>query len=212
MNLGDSANTRPWRLGVLLSGSGRTLRNLLEVIARGDLDAEIVAVVSSVDNVRGLEIAREASIPVSVVTRRDAPDVEAYSQRVYDAFAPYDLDLIIMAGFLRRVLVFPGWEGRILNIHPALLPDAAADAAGRGRHLERVHAAVPAPGDPVSGATVHVVTDVYDDGPPLMRAEVPVLPGDTPETLAVRVFTAECTLYPEAIRRYLREHPELKRG
>lgn len=212
--MGTTGDTtaRPWRFGVLLSGAGRTLTNLLDVIGRGELDAEVVAVVSSVDGVRGLDIAREAGIPAQVVSRRDAPDVEGYSQRVYDAFAPHDVDLIIMAGFLRRVLVFPGWEGRILNIHPALLPDAAEYAAGRGRYGERVHEAVLAHGDVVTGATVHVVTDVYDDGPPLLRAEVPVLPGDTPQTLGTRVFMAECELYPEAIRRYLAAHPELRRG
>jgi formyltetrahydrofolate-dependent phosphoribosylglycinamide formyltransferase len=211
MNPANDITARPWRFGVLLSGAGRTLENLLAVIRRGELDAEIVAVVSSVEGVRGLDVAREAGIPAGVVTRRDAPDVMGYSQKVYDAFAPYDIDLVIMAGFLRRVLVLPGWEGRILNIHPALLPDAAEYAAGRGRYGERVHEAVLARGDTVSGATVHVVTDVYDDGPPLLRAEVPVLPGDTPETLGTRVFHAECDLYPEAIRRYLATHPELKR-
>jgi formyltetrahydrofolate-dependent phosphoribosylglycinamide formyltransferase len=212
MNRANDATTRPWRLGVLLSGAGRTLQNLLDVIARGELEAEIVAVVSSVEGVRGLDIARDAGIPALTVTRRDAPDVEVYSRKVYDAFAPYDADLIIMAGFLRRVLIFPGWEGRILNIHPCLLPDAAEYAAGRGRYGERVHAAVLAHGDTVTGATVHVVTDVYDDGPPLLRTEVPVLPGDTSETLGTRVFHAECALYPEAIRRYLTSHPELKGG
>lgn len=212
MSATDKTTARPWRFGVLLSGAGRTLTNLLSVIDRDELDAEIVAVVSSVDGVRGLDVARDADIPATVVTRRDAPGVEAYSRAVYDALAPYDVDLIIMAGFLRRVLVFPGWEGRILNIHPALLPDAAEYAAGRGRYGERVHEAVLARGDTVSGATVHVVTDVYDDGPPLLRAEVPVLPGDTPETLGTRVFMAECDLYPEAIRQYLAAHSELKRG
>lgn len=211
MTPANDTTARPWRFGVLLSGAGRTLANLLAVIGRGELDAEIVAVVSSVEGVRGLDVAREADIPALVVSRRDAPDVTAYSQAVYDAFAPHDVDLIVMAGFLRRVLVFPGWEGRILNIHPCLLPDAASYAAGRGRYGERVHQAVLAHGDEVSGATVHVVTDVYDDGPPLLRAEVPVLPGDTPETLGTRVFRAECELYPEAIRRYLRDHSELKR-
>jgi phosphoribosylglycinamide formyltransferase 1 len=211
MNRANDATTRPWRLGVLLSGAGRTLQNLLDVIGREELDAEIVAVVSSVEGVRGLDIARDTGIPATTVTRRHAPDIEIYSQKVYDAFAPYGADLIIMAGFLRRVLIFPGWEGRILNIHPCLLPDAAEYAAGRGRYGERVHASVLAHGDAVTGATVHVVTDVYDDGPPLLRVEVPVLPGDTPESLGTRVFMAECELYPEAIRRYLRDHPELKR-
>ena len=212
MSATNDTTARPWRFGVLLSGAGRTLTNLLAVIGRGELDAEVVAVISSVAGVRGLDVARDAGIPATVVSRRTAPGVEAYSRAVYDAFAPYDVDLIIMAGFLRRVLIFPGWEGRILNIHPALLPDAAEYAAGRGRYGERVHEAVLAHGDAVTGATVHVVTDVYDDGPPLLRVEVPVLPGDTPETLGTRVFMAECELYPEAIRQYLAAHPELKRA
>ena len=211
MTPANDTTARPWRFGVLLSGAGRTLTNLLDVIRRGELDAEVVAVVSSVDGVRGLDVARGAGIPAHVVSRRDAPVVTDYSEKVYNAFAAYDVDLIIMAGFLRRVLVFPGWEGRILNIHPCLLPDAAY-AAGRGRYGERVHEAVPAHGDTTTGATVHVVTDVYDDGPPLLRVEVPVLPGDTPETLGTRVFMAECGLYPEAIRQYLAAHPELKRS
>lgn len=202
---------RPWRLGVLISGSGRSLRNLLEVIERGELPAEIVCVVSSVEGVAGLDIAADAGVPYAVITRRQFPDLSAYSRAMYEAVTPYAPDLLIMAGFLRRLLVFPGWEGRILNIHPALLPEAALHAAGKGRYGDRVHAAVIANGDTVSGATVHVVTDVYDDGPPLLRAEVSVEPGDTPALLAARVFAAECALYPEAIRQYTDAHPELKR-
>ena len=205
------AEERPWRVAVLLSGAGRTLENLLRVIDRGELPIEIVTVVSSVPAVRGLGVAANAGIPASTVTRKGHPSVHAYSQAIYDAVAPHSPDLIVMAGFLRQVLVFPGWEGRILNIHPALLPDAASYAAGKGLFGERVHAAVIAHGDSVSGATVHVVTDEYDDGPPLLRVEVPVLPGDTPETLGTRVFHAECDLYPEAIRRYLAANPTLRR-
>jgi len=202
----------PWRVAVLLSGAGRTLENLLRVIARGDLPIRIVAVVSSVPGVRGLEVAREAGIPVATVTRKGHPSVQAYSEAIYEAITPHAPELIVMAGFLRQVLVFPGWEGRILNIHPALLPDAAAYAAGKGLFGERVHRAVLANGDRVTGATVHVVTDTYDEGPPLLRVEVPVLEGDTPETLGTRVFHAECDLYPEAIRRYVAAHPELRAG
>lgn len=208
---GTPRDGRPWRLGVLISGSGRTLENLLGVIGRGELDAEVVAVVSSVAGVRGLEIAEAAGIPHAVVQRSAFPDLAAYSRATCDAFGPHEPDLLIMAGFLRKMLILPGWEGRILNIHPALLPDAAAYAAGKGKYGDRVHAAVIERGDAISGATVHVVTDTYDEGPPLLRAEVPVLPGDTAQTLAARVFTVECALYPEAIRRYLAAHPELKR-
>ena len=202
---GESRADEPWRLAVLLSGSGRTLANLLEATSAGELPARIVAVVSSVPNVRGLEIAAEAGLPAHLIPRRAFASDEAFSTAVYEALAPYRPDLLLLAGFLRRLVVTPEWAGRILNIHPALLPEAAAYAAGRGRYGERVHAAVLANGDTVTGATVHVVDNDYDAGPPILRAEVPITLDDTPATLAARVFAAECTLYPEAIRRYLRD-------
>jgi formyltetrahydrofolate-dependent phosphoribosylglycinamide formyltransferase len=202
---------RPWRLGVLLSGSGRTLANLLAVIAAGKLDAEVVCVVSSRAGVRGIEIAREAGIPTSVVTRGQHPDPAVFSRTIFDAMERHGIDLMVLAGFLRQLVIEPGWEGRMLNIHPCLLPQAEAYAAGRGRYGVHVHEAVLAHGDAVSGATVHVVTADYDEGPPVLQREVSVLPGDTPETLAARVFAVECELYPEAIRRYMAAHPELKR-
>lgn len=209
---GPDANgtSEPWRLAVLLSGSGRTLENLLAAIARGDLPARVVAVVSSVAGVRGLEIAAKAGIPCALVPRRSAASDAAYSAAVYEAVAPYRPDLLVLAGFLRRLVVPPEWEGRILNIHPALLPEAAAYAAGRGRYGEHVHAAVLANGDRTTGATVHIVDNDYDAGPPVLRIEVPIRPDDTPATLAARVFAAECELYPAAIRHYLAAHPELR--
>lgn len=202
---------RPWRLGVLLSGSGRTLENLLAVIERGDLDAEIVCAVSSRAGVRGIEIARSAGIPVEVITRKQYPDTAAHGRAILAAAEPYTPDLLILAGYLRQLTVEPGWEERMLNIHPALLPQAEAYAAGRGKYGDHVHAAVLAHGDEVSGATVHVVTDDYDTGPPVLQRKVPVLPEDTPVSLAARVFAVECELYPEAIRQYMAAHPELKR-
>lgn len=201
---------RPWRLGVLISGSGRTLRNLLDVIERGELDAEVVCVASSRRGVAGLDITRSAGIPAYIITGKQHPGPERYSRAMYDVLEPHAPDLLIMAGFLRHLSVFPGWDGRILNIHPALLPEAASYAAGKGMYGDKVHQAVIDRGDAISGVTVHVVTNIYDDGPPLMRSEVPVLPDDTMTSLAGRVFAEECTLYPEAIRRYLANHPELK--
>jgi phosphoribosylglycinamide formyltransferase 1 len=202
---------RPWRLGVLISGSGRTLANLLAVIERGELDAEVVCVVSSRPNVRGIEIARDAGIPVDVISRRHLPDAATHSRAIYTAVEPFAPDLLILAGYLRQLVVDPGWKGRMLNIHPALLPEAEAYAAGKGRYGDHVHAAVLAHGDTVSGATVHVVTDDYDAGPPVLQCTVPVHRDDTPQTLAKRVFAVECELYPEAIRRYMATHPEFRR-
>lgn len=202
---------RPWRLGVLISGSGRTLANLLAVIERGELDAEVVCVVSSRANVRGIEIAREAGVPVDVISHRHLSDAATHSRAIYTAVATFAPDLLILAGYLRQLVVDPAWTGRMLNIHPALLPEAGAYAAGKGRFGDHVHAAVLARGDTVSGATVHVVTDDYDTGPPVLQRKVPVHQDDTPQTLAERVFAVECELYPEAIRRYMAAHPELRR-
>lgn len=203
---------RPWRLAVLISGSGRSLRNLISVIEGGNLDAEIVTVVSSVSDVAGLEIAAAAGIPTHTLTSKDARGADAYSTAMYDVLTPYQPDLVIMAGFLRRLLVHPGWEHRILNIHPALLPQAASYAAGKGFYGDRVHAAVLEHGDDESGCTVHEVTDTYDEGPPLAQAIVPVLTSDDVRALADRVFAAECALYPQVIREYIAAHPELLRG
>jgi formyltetrahydrofolate-dependent phosphoribosylglycinamide formyltransferase len=194
-------------MAVLISGAGRTLENLLHVIGRGELDARVCVVISSVAEVRGLEIAASAGIPAITVRRSSFGSLGAYSEGIHAAAAPYAPDFFVMAGFLRKMLVLPGWEGRILNIHPALLPEAAPYAAGRGLFGERVHAAVLAHGDRMSGATVHVVTDDYDAGPPLARVEVPVRDGDTPATLAARVFAAECALYPAAIRDFIARLP-----
>ncbi|MGI8478059.1 MAG: phosphoribosylglycinamide formyltransferase [Thermomicrobiales bacterium] len=200
---GGGAGRRPLVLAVLLSGGGRTLENLLRAIDRGDLDATVAVVVSSRPGVRGLEIAGAAGIPTATVARGGHPSDVAFSDAVYAAVAPHEPDLLILAGFLRRLVVPPQWAGRILNIHPALLPES--EAAGKGFHGERVHAAVLASGATRSGATVHIVDDGYDTGPVVLRATVPVLPGDTPDTLAARVFAAECTLYPEAIAEWRRE-------
>jgi formyltetrahydrofolate-dependent phosphoribosylglycinamide formyltransferase len=195
---------------VLLSGTGRTLENLLRVIDRGELDARVVHVVSSVAGARGLQVASEAGISHETLTRRGFADNDAYSDALFAALAPSQPQMILLCGFLRQLVVPPAWEGRILNIHPALLPRAASYAAGRGRYGERVHQAVLEHGDTVSGATVHLVTNDYDEGPPLLQREVPVLPDDTSATLGARVFATECALYPEAIRRYLTAHPELR--
>lgn len=195
---------------MLLSGTGRTLENLLRAIEAGDLSARVEVVVSSKLDVRGVEVGERARIPTVVVERREFGSEEAFSEAIYAAIAPYRPDLIVMAGFLRKLTIKPAFEGRILNIHPALLPESAA--AGRGFYGERVHAAVLASGAAVTGASVHVVDAEYDQGPVIMRTEVPVLAGDSPAELGARVFAAECELYPRAIGQYLADHPELQDG
>lgn len=200
----------PIGLAVLLSGSGRTLANLLQVIANGGLNCSVRLVISSKPDARGLEIAANAGVPAYVLKRAVFDSDLAYSNAVYALARLHDVELILLAGFLRKLVVPPFLDGRILNIHPALLPES--EAAGKGFYGERVHAAVLASGASLSGATVHVVDNGYDTGPVVMRATVPILPSDTPETLAARVFDAECVLYPAAIRRHIAAHPELFGG
>lgn len=192
---------QPARLAVLLSGTGRTLANLIEKIGAGALDAEIVAVVSSREGVRGLDVARAAGIPTTVVARSRFGDDLAFSRAIYAALDQFDPDLIILAGFVRRLSVPSEWEGRILNIHPCLIPES--NAAGQGFYGERVHQAVIDSGATMTGVTVHVVDNEYDHGPVVMKRELPVRPGETALELAARVFELECELYPQAIARYI---------
>ncbi len=206
-----AAPVQPLRLAVLLSGTGRTLENLLGAIESAELHAEITMVVSSVSDVRGLGVAEAAGIATAIVRRRDHGDDVAFSNAIFAMLKPAAPDLIVLAGFLRKLVVPDVLEGRILNIHPALLPEASF-AAGRGFYGERVHAAVLASGATESGATVHIVDNGYDTGPAVLQERVPILPGDTADTLGARVFAVEQRLYPEAIRRYVASHPELFGG
>lgn len=183
------------QVAVLLSGTGRSLENLLQWRERGALEIDIPVVISSRANVRGLEIAREAGIETHVVRRRDAPSPAERSAIVRDLLRPHGVGLIALAGYLAQLEILPEWQGRIVNIHPSLLPLFG----GRGMYGERVHQAVLDAGMKVSGCTVHIVNEEYDAGPIVAQRCVPVLPGDTAQTLGARVFEAECQAYPEAI-------------
>lgn len=202
-----SASNGTARLAVLLSGSGRTLENLLAAIERGTLDAAIVAVVSSKPEVRGIDIATGAGIPVTVIQRKGFASDAAFTNAILTWLEPYAPNLIVHAGFLRKLEIPAAWEGRMINIHPSLIPESGA--MGKGFWGERVHTAVIASGAKWSGATVHLVDNEYDHGPILAKTVVPVMPDDTTESLAARVFAAECRLYPHAIATYLRENPWL---
>ena len=184
--------TRPPRLAVLVSAGGTTLQNLIDRIADGRLNAEIVAVVSSNPDAFGNERARRANIPVTVVPRR-TPD---FAAAVFDAVRAANPDLVVLAGWLHLLTIPPDFRFRVLNIHPSLLPAFG----GKGMYGHRVHEAVLAYGAKVSGCTVHFTDDSYDTGPVVVQRTVPVLDDDTPDTLAARVFAAECEAYPEAIR------------
>ncbi|HEU0075687.1 MAG TPA: phosphoribosylglycinamide formyltransferase [Dehalococcoidia bacterium] len=184
------------RLAVLVSGGGTTLQNFLDRIADGSLDASIEVVVSSNSTAFALERAKAAGIDGHVVRRRDFETQEAFSDAVTAALEGYDFDLIALAGYTQRYIFPKQYEGRVLNVHGALLPKFG----GQGMWRHHVHEAVLAAGETESGCTVHIADHEYDHGPILLQKKVPVLPDDTPETLEARVAEAELEAYPEAIR------------
>jgi len=186
--------TQPLRLGVLLSGGGRTLLNVLDEIHAGRLDAEVAVVVASRD-CKGVERATDAGLDVHVVPYKQVPDQETYSAAICELLDGADVDLVCLAGFLSFWQIPPRYDGQVMNIHPALLPSFG----GTGMHGHHVHEAVLARGCKVSGCTVHFVTNEYDAGPIIVQRTVPVLEGDTADDLAARVFEQECRAYPEAI-------------
>jgi len=186
---------RPIRLGVLLSGGGRTLLNFLEQIRAGTLPAEVAVVIASRE-CKGAERARNAGLETHVVPYKRMADVQAYSDRIVELLDAAQAELVCLAGFLSLWRIPDRYAGRVINIHPALLPRFG----GQGMFGHHVHEAVLAAGCKVSGCTVHFVTNEYDAGPIIVQRCVPVLEGDTPDTLAARVFEQECLAYPEAIR------------
>jgi formyltetrahydrofolate-dependent phosphoribosylglycinamide formyltransferase len=183
------------RLGVLVSGGGTTLQNFIDKIAEGALNAEIVVVISSRPGVYALERAGNAGIPAEVVNRNDYDSVEAFSEAITAVLDKYGVELATLAGFLSLYRIPDFYLGHVLNIHPALLPGHG----GKGYYGDRVHSVVLESGDRESGCTVHFADNVYDHGPIAVQKRVPVLPGDTVETLKKRVFEQECIAYPEAI-------------
>ena len=198
----SESSALPLRLAVLLSGSGRTMVNLHEAIEAGELHASIGVVVSSRPDVGGIERADELGLPVHVVPRREFESVEAFSDEIWQIVRASDADLVCLAGFLSLLRIPDDYAGRVLNIHPALLPNYG----GKGMYGHHVHEAVIAAGDRESGCTVHVCNNEYDRGPILLQRRCPVEPGDTADTLAARVFEQECLAFPEAIRLWQRQH------
>jgi phosphoribosylglycinamide formyltransferase 1 len=177
-------------LCVLISGGGTTLQNFIDCIAAGTMDARIAGVVSSKADAGGNERAKRAGLPVVVETRGPG-----FADRVWTAVRGFAPDYVCLAGWLHLLPIPTDFRRRVLNIHPALLPKFG----GKGMYGRHVHEAVLAAGEAESGCTVHFADDSYDTGPIILQKKVPVLPGDTPELLAARVFAAECEAYPEAI-------------
>ncbi len=186
----------PLSIAVLISGGGTTLRNLLDKIQSESLPVEIRLVISSSPTARGLEYADAAGIPSLVIEKKKSFTDAAFSDAVFSPCRDANVRYVVMAGFLKHVLIPADFEKRVLNIHPALLPAFG----GKGMYGHQVHEAVIAAGAKESGCTVHYVDNEYDHGPIILHRKVPVLPGDTPSALQARVFSAECETYPDALR------------
>jgi len=190
-----SSSTRPVRVAVLISGGGTTLRNLIQKIEAGTLDAEILLVVSSTSKAGGLQFAEKAGIPSAVLRRKDFDSPDAFSAAIFDQCRQAGVDVVVMGGFLKRVTIPEDFSNRVINIHPALIPSFC----GERMYGHFVHEAVLDYGAKVSGCTVHFADNQYDHGPVIVQKAVPVMDDDTPKTLAARVFEAECEAYPEVL-------------
>lgn len=181
------------RVGILISGRGSNMRALIEAAKAKDYPAEILLVISNAADAGGLEYARQNKIATEVIEHRKFPSREIFDNAMDVALKAANVELVVLAGFMR--LLSPHfvekWRGRMINIHPSLLP------AYKGLHTHK--RAIEA-GEKFAGCTVHFVTPELDDGPAILQAKVPVLPGDSEDTLAARVLEQEHRIYPEALR------------
>ncbi len=187
-------------IAVFGSGAGSNFRAILTAIQQGNIPgARISLVVSNNSGAGILGIARANALPAIHLSQKLFPDERSFVDTVLSALREHGVNFIALAGYMKRVPpdVVAAYRGRVVNIHPALLPRFG----GTGMYGMRVHEAVLASGEKTSGATVHYVDEEYDHGKIVLQQTVPVLPGDTPESLAARVLTAEHALYPAAIRR-----------
>lgn len=182
-------------IAVLISGGGTTLRNLIALRDKRELPVDIRLVISSNAAAKGLEFAKNAGI-ATLVAEKKSKSSEAYSADIFEPCRQAGVQLVVMAGFLKHVAIPPDFENRVVNIHPALIPAFC----GKGLYGHHVHEAVLEYGAKISGCTVHFVDNHYDHGPIILQRIVPVLDDDTPDSLAARVFEAECQTLPEAIR------------
>ena len=191
-------------IAVLLSGSGRTLANIIERIPGIDVSV----VVSSRKDVYGITVAKENNIPAFVVERSECSSTKEFSDMINEIILRYKPDLIVLAGFLSLYQFPEGYENRVMNIHPALIPAFS----GKGYYGDKVHKAVCEKGVKVTCCTVHFLDRMYDNGPIIIQKTCSVSSTDTPHEIAARVFELECQAYPEAIDLYMAGRLAVKEG
>jgi phosphoribosylglycinamide formyltransferase-1 len=188
-----TSDGRRSRIGVLISGRGSNLQAIIDAIAGGEFDATVAIVISNRADAQGLDRARAAGIETAVLSHKEWPSREEYDRALAAKLKEHGVELVCLAGFMRLLspAFIEAFPNRVLNIHPSLLPAFPGIDAQR-QAIEH--------GVQISGVTVHFVTADLDAGPIVLQAAVPVLPTDTPESLAARILVEEHKLYPDAIR------------
>lgn len=186
------------KLAVLASHEGSNMQSIIDASKTGKLDAEVVCIISNNSDSGALKRAANEGIPGYHVSSKEFPDERDLSNEILRILKSHSVDLIILAGYMKIIPleIISNYRNRILNIHPALLPKFG----GKGMYGMNVHKAVLEADEKESGATVHIVDEIYDNGKILLQKKVPVLDGDTPDTLAKRVLTEEHRIYVETIQ------------
>ena len=204
----EAAGQKTADLGILLSGGGRTMTNIQQEIEAGKLNAEIVVVISSLSNVKGVQLAKDLGLEPVIIRKKDNPDIEQFSAKIAKALDDAKVDLVVQAGWMCLWHIPANYENRVMNIHPALLPAFG----GQGMYGHHVHEAVVKTGCKVSGCTVHFCTNEYDAGPIIVQRTCEVKDADNPDDLAARVFEQECLAYPEAIQLFAERRLKVENG
>ena len=186
------------RLGVLVSGGGSNLQSIIDNCESGYLPADVVIVISSKEGAYALERAKKHNIPSTVIIPKNYKNREEYEDEMIKIINSYNVDLVILAGYIKVLSpkLVRAFQGRIMNIHPALIPSFC----GEGYYGKKVHKAVLDYGAKITGVTVHFVDEGADTGPIILQRAVNVKEDDTPETLAARVLEQEHKIYPDAIK------------
>ena len=186
------------RLAVFASGRGTNFQALLDAEASGDLEAEVVLCISNTANAGALERAKSHGVTSAVITPDDHDSEEEFATALLDILREHDVDFVALAGYLKKVprRVVHAFRGRMINIHPALLPAFG----GTGLYGRRVHEAVIKYGARWTGVTVHLVDEEYDTGPIVLQVPIPVYPDDTADSLGERILEIEHGLFPQAVR------------
>src|SRR5262249_34894338 len=195
------------RLGFLASHGGSNLQAIIDACRAGRLVADLCVLICNNSQAQALERARRAGIPTRHLSSHTPPSAEALARAMLETPRGHQVSLVVLAGYMRKLgpRTLAQYRGRVLNIHPALLPKFG----GTGMYGARVHEAVIAANEKESGATIHLVTEEYDQGPIVAQSRIRVLPGDSAESLAARVLEVEHALYPQTLARIARGEIEL---